>query len=223
MVQDTRVHTRHGLLWTLEIASQRPRIAAHEIASRQTIALLTRRTEMSRCSMRGSAIPTRGKRPQVEHTRAHVRTLLRAESGCSLRVIHVLLHAELRPADRVIDYGRARAALCKRFEHRAIGHVRAAHSVETQPAHMRMVSMLAHADGMPVLDPPAVHPTWQVTYGSRESIGSRVVASTLDILLAAQRAAPLTHGNAMIWGQAWTANALPVSHGSFTVACSARS
>ena len=117
------------------------------------------RTDTSRCSIRGSAILTRGKRLQVEHTRAHVRTLLRAESGCSLRVIRVPLHAELRPADRVIDYGRARAALCKRFEHRAIGHVRAAHGVETQPAHMRMVSMLAHADGMPVLDPPAVHPT----------------------------------------------------------------
>ena len=86
-------------------------------------------------------------------------TLLRGESGCSLRVIRVLLHAELHQADRVIDASRARAALCKRFEHWAIGDVRTAHGVETQPAHMRMVSMLAHADGMPVLDPPAVHPT----------------------------------------------------------------
>ena len=31
--------------------------------------------------------------------------------------------------------------------------------VKTQPAHLWMVIMLAHADGMPVLDPPAVHPT----------------------------------------------------------------
>ena len=38
-------------------------------------------------------------------------------------------------------------------------HPKAAHGVETQPAHMMMVSMLAHADGMPVFDPPAVHPT----------------------------------------------------------------
>ena len=114
---------------------------------------------MSRCSMRGSAIPTRGKRPQVEHARAQVHTSPRAESGCSLRVIRVLLHAELHQADRVIDASRARAALCKRFEHWAIGDVRTAHGVETQPAHMRMVSMLAHADGMPDLDPPAVHPT----------------------------------------------------------------
>ena len=55
--------------------------------------------------------------------------------------------------------------------------MRAAHGVETQPAHMRMVSMLAHADGMPVLDPPAVHPTWQVTHGPRESIGSGGMAA----------------------------------------------
>ena len=42
VVQDTRVRTRHGLRRTHEIASQRPRIAAHETTSRQTIALPTR-------------------------------------------------------------------------------------------------------------------------------------------------------------------------------------
>ena len=56
--------------------------------------------------------------------------------------------------------------------HRAIGEVRAVHGVEMQPAHLWMVSMLAHVDIMPLLDPPAVRPTWQDTHGSRESIGS---------------------------------------------------
>ena len=39
VVRDTRVRTRHDLRRTHEIASQRPKIAAHETASRQTIAL----------------------------------------------------------------------------------------------------------------------------------------------------------------------------------------
>ena len=61
--------------------------------------------------------------------------------------------------------------------HRAIGQVRAAHGVEMQRAHLWKVSMLIHADLVLLLDPPAVHLTWQVTYGSRESIGSGGMAA----------------------------------------------
>ena len=61
--------------------------------------------------------------------------------------------------------------------HRAIGQVRAAHGVEMQRAHLWKVSMLTHADVVPLLDPPAVHRTWQVTCESRESIGSGGMAA----------------------------------------------